>query len=132
MVTGGGLGCEPRRGGARGGGAVVARKMETLMKTFLAWSIPKDLLVLRLTGNPLHPTCPIWCGTVGLLGRTMPLLLGEHVQGGTGCAVFPPHPTKTLGGLVDPAPDIRRAPALSTTHSISHPRLDLGCSRAER
>jgi hypothetical protein len=22
--------------------------------------------------------------------------------------------------------------ALSTTHSISHPRLDLGCSRAER
>ena len=55
----------------------------------LAWSIPKDLLVLRLTGNSLHPTCPIWCGTVGLLGRTMPLLLGERVQGGTGRAVSP-------------------------------------------
>ena len=26
---------------------------------------------------------------VGLLGRAMPLLLGERVQGGTGCAVFP-------------------------------------------
>ena len=98
----------------------------------LAWSIPKDLLVLRLTRNLLHPTRPIWCGTVGLLGRTMPLLLGERVQGGTGRVVFPPHPSETSGGLVDPALDIRRAPALSTTHSISHPRLDLGCSRAER
>ena len=26
---------------------------------------------------------------VGLLGRAVPLLLGEHVQGGTGRAVFP-------------------------------------------
>ena len=34
MVIGGGLGCEPVMGGAQGGGAVVARKMETLMKTF--------------------------------------------------------------------------------------------------
>ena len=34
MVIGGVLGCEPRRGGAQGRGAVVARKMETLMKTF--------------------------------------------------------------------------------------------------
>jgi hypothetical protein len=47
-------------------------------------------------------------------------------------ARLPPHPSETLGGLVDMALDIRRAPALSMTHSISHPRLDLGCTRAER
>ena len=34
MVIGGGLRCEPVMGGAQGGGAVVARKMETLMKIF--------------------------------------------------------------------------------------------------
>ena len=101
MVIGGVLGCEPRRGGARGRGAVVARKMENPDGDILAWSIPKDLLVLRFTGNPLHPTRPIWCGTVRLLGRAMPLLLGERVQGGTGRAVFPPHPSETSGGLVD-------------------------------
>ena len=88
MVIGGGLGCEPRRGGARGRGAVVARNGNP-DGDILAWSMPKDLLVLRLTGNPLHPTRPIWCGTVGLLGRVVPLLLGERVQGGTGCAVSP-------------------------------------------
>ena len=73
MVIGGVLGCEPQRGGARGRGAVVARKNGNPDEDILAWSIPKDLLVLRLTGNPLHPTRPIWCGMVRLLGRTMPL-----------------------------------------------------------
>ena len=76
MVIRGGLGCEPVMGGSQGGGAVVARKMENPDEDILAWSIPKDLLVLRLTRNPLHPTRPIWCGTVGLLGRILPLLLG--------------------------------------------------------